>query len=49
LKQLVKEGHLSLEQVQFFILDEADRMLDMGFMDDVVEIVSHLPGKAGST
>jgi len=45
LKQLVKEGHLSLEKVQYFILDEADRMLDMGFMDDVTQIVGYLPAK----
>jgi probable ATP-dependent RNA helicase DDX4 len=45
LKQLVREGHLSLANVRFFILDEADRMLDMGFMEDVNEIVTTMPGK----
>jgi len=45
LKQFIKEGHVSLEKVQFFILDEADRMLDMGFMPDVNEIVAALPPK----
>ncbi|MDD3079609.1 MAG: DEAD/DEAH box helicase [Paludibacter sp.] len=29
--------------IQYFILDEADRMLDMGFFDDIMQIVKHLP------
>lgn len=36
-------GYVDLSKVAFFILDEADRMLDMGFFDDIMQIVSHLP------
>lgn len=36
-------GYVDLSKVSFFILDEADRMLDMGFSDDILQIISHLP------
>lgn len=36
-------GGIDLSKVQYFILDEADRMLDMGFFDDIMQIVKHLP------
>ncbi len=36
-------GYVDLSKVSFFILDEADRMLDMGFYDDILQIVKHLP------
>lgn len=36
-------GNVDLSHVSFFILDEADRMLDMGFYDDIMQIVKHLP------
>lgn len=36
-------GYVDLSRVSFFILDEADRMLDMGFSDDIMQIVKHLP------
>ena len=36
-------GYVDLSHVSFFILDEADRMLDMGFYDDIMQIVSYLP------
>ena len=36
-------GNVDLSRVSFFILDEADRMLDMGFSDDIMQIVSFLP------
>jgi len=34
---------IDFSTVQYFILDEADRMLDMGFYDDIMQIVGHLP------
>ena len=36
-------GYVDLSRVSFFILDEADRMLDMGFFDDIMQIVAKLP------
>ncbi len=36
-------GYVDLSKVSFFILDEADRMLDMGFYDDIIQIVKFLP------
>ena len=36
-------GYVDLSKVGFFILDEADRMLDMGFLDDIMQIVGRLP------
>lgn len=36
-------GNVDLSKVSFFILDEADRMLDMGFSDDIMQIVKVLP------
>ena len=38
-------GNIDLSRVSFFILDEADRMLDMGFADDILQIAKHLPAK----
>lgn len=35
-------GHIDLNRTSFFILDEADRMLDMGFYDDIMKIAKHL-------
>lgn len=39
----IKLGLIELSRVQYFILDEADRMLDMGFYDDIMQIVNELP------
>lgn len=36
-------GYVDFSKVSYFILDEADRMLDMGFYDDIMQIVKHLP------
>lgn len=36
-------GYVDLSRVSFFILDEADRMLDMGFYDDIMQIAKYLP------
>ncbi|HEY0174751.1 MAG TPA: DEAD/DEAH box helicase [Pedobacter sp.] len=41
----LSSGLLKLDQLQHLILDEADRMLDMGFYDDILRIVSFLPEK----
>jgi len=38
-------GYVDLSRVSFFILDEADRMLDMGFYDDIMQIVKQLPAE----
>lgn len=38
-------GNIDLSKVSFFILDEADRMLDMGFCDDILQIAKQLPKK----
>ena len=39
----MKMGYVDLSGVEFFVLDEADRMLDMGFYDDIMRIVRELP------
>lgn len=36
-------GNIDFSKVSFFVLDEADRMLDMGFCDDIMQIVKQLP------
>ena len=36
-------GNVDLSHVSFFVLDEADRMLDMGFYEDIMKIMSYLP------
>jgi ATP-dependent RNA helicase RhlE len=43
LLDLVEQGHCSLAKIRHFVLDEADRMLDMGFMPDIQRIVRQLP------
>ena len=43
LLDLMQQGFISLRDVEIFVLDEADRMLDMGFIHDVRKIISNLP------
>ncbi len=40
---LLNMGKIDMSYVQFFVLDEADRMLEMGFVDDIMRIASYLP------
>ena len=39
----IRMGHVDLSRLSFFVLDEADRMLDMGFSDDILSIAKLLP------
>lgn len=39
----IKTGQVRLDKLQYLVLDEADRMLDMGFSDDIMFIINHLP------
>ena len=41
----IKMGYVKLDHLQYLVLDEADRMLDMGFFDDIMFIINHLPKK----
>ncbi|MCB0344721.1 MAG: DEAD/DEAH box helicase, partial [Bdellovibrionales bacterium] len=43
LVDLINGGHCKLDNTKFLVLDEADRMLDMGFKKDIEKIVSYLP------
>jgi ATP-dependent RNA helicase RhlE len=45
LLDLVNQGVCKLDRIELFVLDEADRMLDMGFVHDVKKIVAQLPRK----
>lgn len=48
LEDLIQQGHVRLNRVTYFVLDEADRMLDMGFIPAVRRIISQLPAKRQS-
>lgn len=45
LQDLLDQRHLDLRSIETFILDEADRMLDMGFINDIKRIAERLPNK----
>lgn len=45
LLDLMQQGFIHLQHVQHFVLDEADRMLDMGFVNDVKKVLTKLPAK----
>lgn len=42
---LINQGHIDISKIDFFVLDEADRMLDMGFIHDIRRILKFLPAK----
>jgi ATP-dependent RNA helicase RhlE len=43
LLDLMNQGYVDLRSIQIFVLDEADRMLDMGFVNDVKKVIAKLP------
>ncbi len=45
LLDLMNQGYVDLRAIQHFVLDEADRMLDMGFVNDVKKVIAKLPQK----
>jgi ATP-dependent RNA helicase RhlE len=45
LLDLMNQRHVKLEQLKMFVLDEADRMLDMGFIHDVKKVIAKIPAK----
>ena len=45
LLDLMQQGHIDLRNITHFVLDEADRMLDMGFINDVKKVIAKLPIK----
>ena len=48
LLDLMNQGHCDISSIEFFVLDEADRMLDMGFVHDVKRVIAKLPAKRQS-
>jgi len=45
LLDLMNQGFIQLNHIEFFVLDEADRMLDMGFINDIKKVIVKLPAK----
>ena len=45
LLDLIQQGFIHLNEVEVFILDEGDRMLDMGFMPDIKRVLSYIPAE----
>ncbi len=48
LLDLMGQGYISLKDIEYFVLDEADRMLDMGFIHDIKKVLAVLPKKRQS-
>jgi ATP-dependent RNA helicase RhlE len=48
LLDLISQGFITLRDVKYFVLDEADQMLDMGFVHDIKKIIAKLPAKRQS-
>ncbi|MEM9886862.1 MAG: DEAD/DEAH box helicase [Bacteroidota bacterium] len=48
LLDLIQQGYISLDDIKVFVLDEADRMLDMGFIHDIKKLLKLLPTKRQS-
>ena len=48
LLDLMDQGIVKLNEIEYFVLDEADRMLDMGFINDIKKIIAKLPHKRQS-
>ncbi len=48
LLDLIQQKYISLSNIEYFVLDEADRMLDMGFIHDIKKIIAKLPTKRQS-
>ena len=48
LLDLIGQGYISLGDIEYFVLDEADQMLDMGFIHDIRKIIARLPKKRQS-
>ncbi len=48
LLDLMNQRHVDISKIQLFVLDEADRMLDMGFVHDVKKVIAKLPAKRQS-
>ncbi|MBQ2700124.1 MAG: DEAD/DEAH box helicase [Clostridia bacterium] len=45
LNDLTNQGYVHLDKLEIFVLDEADRMLDMGFIHDVKKVISRIPAR----
>ncbi len=45
LLDLMQQGFIKLNAIEYFVLDEADRMLDMGFINDIKKVIAKLPAK----
>lgn len=48
LLDLINQGFISLRDIEYFVLDEADQMLDMGFIHDIKKVIALLPNKRQS-